>query len=569
MAASSAGRPDRPSARTTACSGGFATKGPRPARDRPAAARHRRDAPPPRRLPALARGDRGAAARRSCRTSWRRRTARVRLRPASSGSARRCGRRSSSPGRASSSSRSPGRSSCPSPTRRPSPSSADSPTRPGSALEQVERRRAEADAARRADATRRLQEVTAALSRRYDRPRREQHLSREGARVRRRGGGLRRAHGPGRARRRSRSSRARATTTTSSETWRARDLDSDVPFARAIAAGEPVWALSGGDVGVHGVREARAADGSPPARDARGRPRGASSLLPSPRDVHEEDRAWLQSMVSQCGWRSSEAHLFEDERRSRGPRRAAPGHHGAARERVDVDRRCECGRRRGRRGRRRDRSRRWRLPRTATCQRILAARGNGDGRRRSWCSSRGSHRRAPSAARTSHAQVGAARRRPGSLGSPDEVDMLARSAPRCSCSSRSTAGRRSNGLLVAAWDSPVLLSKDDRAMVEALAGQAGLGARPRRQFEAEQTIAETLQRSVLPARFHGSTASSSRPATCPGAATSTSAATGSTCSSSPTGSSASSSATSSARACRPRRAWRSYGTRSAHSRSTD
>ena len=28
------------------------------------------------------------------------------------------------------------------------------------------------------------------------------------------------------------------------DAWRALDLDSDVPFARAIASGEPVWALS-------------------------------------------------------------------------------------------------------------------------------------------------------------------------------------------------------------------------------------------------------------------------------------------------------------------------------------
>jgi serine phosphatase RsbU (regulator of sigma subunit)/anti-sigma regulatory factor (Ser/Thr protein kinase) len=60
------------------------------------------------------------------------------------------------------------------------------------------------------------------------------------------------------------------------------------------------------------------------------------------------------------------------------------------------------------------------------------------------------------------------------------------------------AGRRANGLLVAAWDDPRQLAEDDRTVVEALAGQAGLALDRARQFESEQAIAETLQRSVLP-----------------------------------------------------------------------
>jgi serine phosphatase RsbU (regulator of sigma subunit)/anti-sigma regulatory factor (Ser/Thr protein kinase) len=60
------------------------------------------------------------------------------------------------------------------------------------------------------------------------------------------------------------------------------------------------------------------------------------------------------------------------------------------------------------------------------------------------------------------------------------------------------AGRRANGLLLAAWREPRRLTSENTAIVEALAGQAALAMDRAQQFESEQTIAETLQRSVLP-----------------------------------------------------------------------
>ena len=65
-------------------------------------------------------------------------------------------------------------------------------------------------------------------------------------------------------------------------------------------------------------------------------------------------------------------------------------------------------------------------------------------------------------------------------------------------------GRRANGLLVATWDRPRRLASDDRAIVEALAGQAAQALERARAFESEQTIAETLAAEraarVAPAR---------------------------------------------------------------------
>jgi serine phosphatase RsbU (regulator of sigma subunit)/anti-sigma regulatory factor (Ser/Thr protein kinase) len=60
------------------------------------------------------------------------------------------------------------------------------------------------------------------------------------------------------------------------------------------------------------------------------------------------------------------------------------------------------------------------------------------------------------------------------------------------------AGRRANALLVFSWAERYSLSADERRFIEALAGQAAQALDRATHFETEQTIAETLQRSVLP-----------------------------------------------------------------------
>ena len=60
------------------------------------------------------------------------------------------------------------------------------------------------------------------------------------------------------------------------------------------------------------------------------------------------------------------------------------------------------------------------------------------------------------------------------------------------------AGRRTNGLLVVEWEQERRLLPDERALVEALAGQAAQALDRASHFASEQAIAETLQRSVLP-----------------------------------------------------------------------
>ena len=182
------------------------------------------------------------------------------------------------------------------------------------ALEQAERRRAEAEAARRADATRRLQEVTAALSiaaTRLDVSTAclEKALESMGAEA-----GFVVLTGPA-------GSRAVDLVTSSGygeeelDAWRALDLDSKVPFARAVASGRAVWALSGVELSTFtDAREPRAKGWIAVPLTTREGVRGALHLsLRSPRTFTEEERAWLQSMISQCGQALERASQYETE----------------------------------------------------------------------------------------------------------------------------------------------------------------------------------------------------------------------------------------------------------------
>ncbi len=60
------------------------------------------------------------------------------------------------------------------------------------------------------------------------------------------------------------------------------------------------------------------------------------------------------------------------------------------------------------------------------------------------------------------------------------------------------AGRRMNGIVITSFAQPVALSAEDRAFIETLTSQAAQALDRARSFESERTIAETLQRSVLP-----------------------------------------------------------------------
>ena len=95
--------------------------------------------------------------------------------------------------------------------------------------------------------------------------------------------------------------------------------DDDVPFARAIASGEPVWALSADEMSAFtGLQEARTAGWvSMPLQTSRGA-RGALHLsLRRPRQLSEGEREWLRAMVLQCGQALERSDFYEEEQRLR------------------------------------------------------------------------------------------------------------------------------------------------------------------------------------------------------------------------------------------------------------
>ena len=186
----------------------------------------------------------------------------------------------------------------------------------GLALEQLERRRAEADAASRADATRRLQEVTAALSLaatplEVGNTCLEHALASIGAEA-----GFVVLYG---------AEKTSVELVTSSgydedelEAWRGAGVEDDVPFARAIASREPVWALSPREMAAFtGLSEARATGWVAIPLLTRTGVRGALHLsLRTPRELREGEREWLATIVAQCAQAFERSGLYEEEQRS-------------------------------------------------------------------------------------------------------------------------------------------------------------------------------------------------------------------------------------------------------------
>ena len=187
----------------------------------------------------------------------------------------------------------------------------------GLALEQLERRRAQAAAAERAESTRRLQDVTAALSRattivEVSNTCLEHALASVGAEA-----GFVVLNGP-------EGTTVEIVTSSGYDddelaAWRELGPADDVPFARAISSGEPVWALSPEEMAAFtGVQEPRSAGWVTIPLQERGGARGALHLsLRSRRTLSESEREWLQAMVLQCSQALERSSLYEEEQRFR------------------------------------------------------------------------------------------------------------------------------------------------------------------------------------------------------------------------------------------------------------
>jgi serine phosphatase RsbU (regulator of sigma subunit)/anti-sigma regulatory factor (Ser/Thr protein kinase) len=372
----------------------------------------------------------------------------------------------------------------------------------GLALEQGERRRAQALAALRADETRRLQEVTAALSQAatpadVSSVCLEHALEAVGADagfvvLRRPEGGVE-----------VELAATRGYDEAALEIVRALGLGSEAPFAAVIASGEPIWASDEEGQGGRGDETAlaEASWATIPLVTRAGVLGALHVAFRRPRTLTDDERRWLQAAVSQCGQALERSRLLDDEQLMR--RRAERLQSMTAGLSSAVTR--------------------SRVAEVAVAE-IAAAGGAAgvalallhDDAGRLECAAW--HGYDEESARelldgpfdSAHAGAAPAAEQRSAFLPTLEDACLALPARRGILRSLGHAslfvvpllvGTGPNGLLVMSWEATVLLPDEERRFLESLAAQAAQALERARHFELERTIAETLQRSLLPGRL--------------------------------------------------------------------
>jgi serine phosphatase RsbU (regulator of sigma subunit)/anti-sigma regulatory factor (Ser/Thr protein kinase) len=364
------------------------------------------------------------------------------------------------------------------------------------ALEQVERRLAQEQAAGRAEETRRLQEITAALSvaataTDVSNTCLEHALAAVGADA----GFIVLARGEGVT---VDVVSSQGYTEEEMTAWAAHALDSDVPFARAIASGEAIWALAPEELAAFLSVKSTTDSGwaAIPLRTPAGI-RGALHLsFRRPRTLTEAERRWLQTVVSQCAQALERSRLFDAEQLLRVRSERLQNMTAAlanALTRADVADVAvhEIG---------------TAVEADATALAVVVEE-RGLLRTVAW----EGFDDVELDERFFEVPLDAPN--PGNRALRRRVSMFFQTADELRGEFPDVhvaaghesylyvpliAGRRANALLVLSWVEPYPLSSDERRFVEALAGQTAQALDRAIHFETEQTIAETLQRSVLP-----------------------------------------------------------------------
>jgi serine phosphatase RsbU (regulator of sigma subunit)/anti-sigma regulatory factor (Ser/Thr protein kinase) len=360
----------------------------------------------------------------------------------------------------------------------------------GLALEQVERRRAEAEVRKRALEARRLHEMTAALAHAAT-PEEVGSVCLEHTRaaVGADGGFVVRAPTEG--------SSLRVISTdgdVGGADLGALTLESDAPVARAIRTGEPVWALDGS--GASAADDDRRACVALPLGSGT-RVLGAVQLVFHEGFEPTEDvRDRLDTIVGQCGVALERSFLLDSESRLRRLSerlQAITGELSNALTRADVARvilghvdeaaGTQCAVLAS-------------LGSGLGVSEILGSNGFDDDVATRWLD-------APVDAGTPQGQA-LRSLAPYLYDARGDVEADARSYDPGATGHQSflfvplVLGRRPLALLVASSHDPLELGAEDLRFVAALAGQAAQALERARRFESEQRIAETLQQSVLP-----------------------------------------------------------------------
>jgi serine phosphatase RsbU (regulator of sigma subunit)/anti-sigma regulatory factor (Ser/Thr protein kinase) len=366
----------------------------------------------------------------------------------------------------------------------------------GLALEQLARRRAEAAATISADETRRLQEVTAGLSAASTAGEvgdicLEHAIAAVGADagfvVLSRSGSVA-----------VEMVSSAGYTEAELDIWRALGPDADVPIARALASGEPVWALTAEEMASFtGIESGQDAGWVTLPLVTQAGTRGVLHIaFRDTRELSEAERTWLQTVVSQCAQALERSLLFDEEQRLRARSERLQEMTAAlanALTRVNVAEVVARG-----------------------VHDVLAADSTSlalvlEDRRilrtLAWEDDEDADaRRLEMSMDVETPQSDAVRQAlPTFYETFDELRQRFPDVASAELADHESflfvplvAQRRVNGLLCVSWARRQPLPPDERRFVLSLAAQAAQALERAGHFESEQTIAATLQRSVLP-----------------------------------------------------------------------
>ena len=372
----------------------------------------------------------------------------------------------------------------------------------GLALEQIDRREAEARAARRAQQAQRLQRVTAALSQAATPAIVSETCLEHAMEALDADAGVIGFVQPSASAVEVLSARGYAEEDL--EPYRKLALDSEVPLSVSISSGEAVWALSGdartrfsgGDRLVPATGE----DGwiAVPLDIGSGI-RGAFQLaFRNPRELSEEDRDWLVAFASQCAQAYDRSRLFDEEQRLR--RRSERLQNltsslSSSVTQIDVANvtlseivgalDATAGA----------------LAVVAEEQRQLvrlARAGYEAEATASWLEVRLDVQTPATRAVSRRASRFYETRAEIARDFPDAAEAFERSGHESFLFLPLVVGGQATGVIACSWATRATLAEEDRSFVETLASQAAQALERARRFESERTIAETLQRSVLP-----------------------------------------------------------------------
>ena len=272
------------------------------------------------------------------------------------------------------------------------------------------------------------------------------------------------------------------------EAWSMFGLDADVPFARAIASGEPVWALTRDEMdaftGAPGPDDAGWV--SIPLRTHAGIHGALHVSLHEPRELGEGQRRWLQGVVSQCALALERSELYDEEQRLRKQSEHLQRTTAALSNALTQSDVAEVVIAAALEGTDAASAVLYEMIDEREALHPLAASGlpeNGDE-----APAEISLEESPALARVV--------RRSGWWFEPPDANGSA--VERTQLAIPLVSGRHTVGVLDLGWDEAVTLDDDDHRFLRTLASQGAQAIDRARRYESERSIAETLQRSVLP-----------------------------------------------------------------------